>query len=187
MNYTGDYEKDCANTGNFMYSTLNLPLIALQAKDNIKENGKSLRREFYNLLGDMCDIIYDTVTWRRKQIEDVIYNKHMSDFLLQKDRETGEELYRFNTTTMTIGFCGLYECLQILEADDQEGISILNFLNSSKDYFKSKDGLRWSIIASPAESASHRFAEIIKEKYPDAPVQGTKDHYYLTNSSHIPV
>ena len=56
-----------------------------------------------------------------------------------------------------------------------------------KDKFKERDGLRWSVIASPAESASHRFAEIIKEKYPDALVQGTKDHYYLTNSSHIPV
>lgn len=179
MNYTGDYEKDCTNTGNFMYSTLNLPLIALEA------NGD--KKEFYNLLGYMCDIIYDTVTWRRKQLEDVIYKKHMSDFLLQKDKETGEELYRFNTTTMTIGFCGLYECLQILNEKDEEGIKILNFLNSMKEKYHKKDGLRWSVIASPAESASHRFAEIIKEKYPDAPLQGTKDHYYLTNSSHIPV
>ena len=187
MNYTGDYSKDCTNTGNFMYSTLNLPLIALQAKDNIKENGKDLRQEFYNLLGYMCDIIYDTVTWRRQQIEDVIYNKHMSDFLLQKDKETGQELYNFDTTTMTIGFCGLYECLQILNMGKEEGIGILNFLNSMKEQYHERDGLRWSVIGSPAESASHRFAEIIKEKYPEAPVQGTKDHYYLTNSSHIPV
>ena len=185
MNYTGDYEKDCCNTGNFMYSTLNLPLIALQAKDNIKENGKELRQEFYNILGYMCDVIYDTLTWRRQQIEDVIYKKHMSDFLLQKDKETNKELYNFDTTTMTLGFCGLYECLQILDMD--EGVAILNFLNSEKELYHEKDGLRWSVIASPAESASHRFAEIIKEKYPDAPVQGTKDHYYLTNSSHIPV
>lgn len=185
MNYTGNYEKDCCNTGNFMYSTLNLPLIALQAKENIKKNGKELRQEFYNLLGYMCDIIYDTVTWRRKQIEEVIYKKHMSDFLLQKDEETNEELYRFDTTTMTIGFCGLYECLKILDMD--EGIDILTYLNSKKELYNEKDGLRWSVIASPAESASHRFAEIIKEKYPEAPIQGTKNHYYLTNSSHIPV
>ena len=187
MNYTGNYEKDCCNTGNFMYSTLNLPLIALQAKDNIKENGKELRQEFYNLLGYMCDVIYDTITWRREQITDVIYKKHMSDFLLQKDKETNEELYRFDTTTMTIGFCGLYECLQILGEKDEEGIGILNYLNAMKDQYHERDGLRWSVIASPAESASHRFATIIKEKYPDAPIQGTKDHYYLTNSSHIPV
>lgn len=111
----------------------------------------------------------------------------MSDFLLQKDKDTGKTLYNFDTTTMTLGFCGLYECLHILEADEEEGVGILNYLNTMKERFNQRDGLRWSVIASPAESASHRFATIIKEKYPDAPVQGTKDHYYLTNSSHIPV
>ena len=178
MNYTGKYEEDCVNTGNFMYSTLNLPLIALETKT---------KEDFYNKLNEMCEIVYETVTWRREQIYDVIYNKHMSDFLLQKDKETGKDLYNFDTTTMTIGFCGLNECLDILGEGQEEGIKIITYLNKMKDQFKERDGLRWSVIASPAESASHRFASIIKEKYPNAPVQGTKDHYYLTNSSHIPV
>ena len=178
MNYTGKYEEDCVNTGNFMYSTLNLPLIALESRNT---------NDFYNILKDMCEIVYKTVTWRREQIHDVIYNKHMSDFLLQKDKDTGKELYNFDTTTMTIGFCGLNECLDILEETEREGVNIVTFLNKMKDQFKERDGLRWSVIGSPAESASHRFATIIKEKYPEAPIQGTKGHYYLTNSSHIPV
>ena len=177
VNYTGDYEKDSMNTGNFMYSTLNLPLIALEADGD--------RNEFYNLLGNMCEIIYDTLIYRRKCVIDTIYNKHMSDFLLQTDKETGEPLWDIDRTTITIGYCGLYECLQILKTEDGE--AILNFLNSYKDTFHERDGLRWSIIGSPAESASHRFAEIIREKYPNAPVQGVKGSYYLTNSSHIPV
>ena len=178
MNYTGKYEEDCVNTGNFMYSTINLPLIALETKDI---------NDFYRMLHEMCEIIYKTLIWRREQIYDVIYNKHMSDFLLQKDKDTGKTLYNFDTTTMTIGFCGLNECLQILGKDEEEGIKIVTFLNDIKDLFKERDGLRWSVIGSPAESTSHRFAEIIKKKYPNAPVQGTKNHYYLTNSSHIPV
>lgn len=178
MNYTGKYEEDCVNTGNFMYSTLNLPLIALETENIF---------EFYQKLEELCDIIYTTLHWRRNKIKDVIYNKHMSDFLLQKDKDTGKTLYNFDTTTMTIGFCGLYECLQILGEEQSEGVNIIQALNDIKDSFNEKDRLRWSVIASPAESASHRFATIIKEKYPDAPVQGIKDHYYLTNSSHIPV
>ena len=172
VNYSGDYAKDSMNTGNFMYSTLNLPLIALEA------NGD--REEFYKLLGEMCEIIYDTLIYRRECVKHTIYDKHMSDFLLQKDKETGEPLWDIDRTTITIGYCGLYECLQILDGED--GKTILDFINTYKDYFNAKDGLRWSVIGSPAESASHRFAEIIKEKYPDAPVQGTKGNYYLTNS-----
>lgn len=177
-NYTGDYEKDSMNTGNFMYSTLNLPLIALEA------DGDSTK--FLSILIEMCEIIYDTLIYRRKCVIDSVYNKHMSDFLLQKDKETGEPLWDIDRTTITIGYCGLYECLQILD-DKIDGEYILNTINMMKELFHERDGLRWSVIGSPAESASHRFAEIIKEKYPDAPVQGTKGNYYLTNSSHIPV
>lgn len=184
VNYSGDYEKDSMNTGNFMYSTLNLPLIALESEGD--------RQKFYNLLGDMCDVIYDTLIYRRNCVIDSIYNKHMSDFLLQEDKETGEPLWDIDRTTITIGYCGLYECLEIMNSvtknhNNFNGEEILNFINSRKELYNEKDGLRWSVIGSPAESASHRFAEIIKDKYPNAPVQGIKGSYYLTNSSHIPV
>lgn len=184
VNYTGDYQKDSMNTGNFMYSTLNLPLIALKAKD---DNPDNLKEEFYKLLDYYCEIIYKTLIYRRNCIIDTVYHKHMSDFLLQKDKETNEPLWDINRTTITLGFCGLYECLKVLNEEDSEGVKILEFINDKKTEFYNRDGLRWSVIASPAESASHRFATIIKEKYPDAEVQGVKGSYYLTNSSHIPV
>ena len=39
MNYRGTYEEDCVNTGNFMYNTINLPLLALEADGDIIING----------------------------------------------------------------------------------------------------------------------------------------------------
>lgn len=184
MNFTGDYETDCCNTGNFMYSTINLPLIALDS------NGDE--QKFWNRLGDICEIIYKTLHYRRECVIDAIYNMHMSDFLLQEDKDTKKPLYDIDTTTMTIGFCGLNECLEVLSNQNiienkTLGSRIIAFLNSYKDKFKERDGLRWSVIASPAESTAHRFAKINKDKYPDCPVQGVKNNYYLTNSSHIPV
>ena len=185
MNFTGDYEKDCCNTGNFMYTTLNLPLIALNANGN--------EEEFYKQLDKACEVAYKGLIHRRETVIDTVYNKHMSDFLLQKDKDTGEPLWDIDRTTITIGFCGLNECLyalygiKISEDTEDKGVEIINFLNDKKEEFHKRDGLRWSVIASAAESTAHRFAEIIKEKYPDAYVQGTPGNYYLTNSSHIPV
>lgn len=184
MNYAFDYQKDCCNTGNFMYSTINLPLIALDADGD--------EQKFWNQLGDICEIIYKTLHYRRACVVDAIYNMHMSDFLLQEDKDTKKPLYDIDTTTMTIGFCGLNECLEVLSNQNiienkVLGSRIVAFLNSYKDKFKERDGLRWSVIASPAESTAHRFAQINKDKYPDCPVQGVKGSYYLTNSSHIPV
>lgn len=184
MNYAYNYEDDCLNTGNFMYNTLNLPLIALEVEGDEKR--------FYEKLDEICELAYVNLLHRREQVIDAIYNKHLSDFLLQKDIETGKPLYDIDRTTITLGFCGMNECLEILYGGgmleyEDKGVEIVKFLNSKKDEFKERDGLRWSIIGSPAESTAHRFAEIIKSKYPKAHVQGKEGSYYLTNSSHIPV
>lgn len=180
MNWTGSYDVDCLNTGNFAYTTLNLPLIALDSNGDVDE--------FYQKLDEVCEIAYDGLIYRRNRVIDTIYNKHMSDFLLQEDKDTGKPLYDIDNTTITLGFCGLHECLRALNnISDSEGEKIIKFLNSKKEEFHERDNLRWSVIASPAESTAHRFAEIIKERYPDAIVQGVKGSYYLTNSNHIPV
>lgn len=184
MNYTGIYEKDCCNTGNFMYNTINLPLIALESNDI---------DEFYKKLDEICEIIYKSLHHRRKEVIKSVYETKMSNFLLQKDKETNEPLWDIDRTTITIGYCGLNECLMELfdgegiVTKEDEGIKIIEYLNKKKDEFYERDGLRWSVIGSPAESTSHRFAMINKSKYPNAYVQGEKGNYYLTNSSHIPV
>ena len=184
VNYTGDYFKDSCNTGNFMYNTINLPLLALEVNGDIDD--------FYELLDAMCELCYKSLLHRREVVKDVIYNKHMSDFLLQEDKDTGEPLWDIDRTTITLGYCGLNECLEVLfgkdiiEAED-EGVNIVKYINKKKQEFFERDGLRWSVIASPAESTAFRFATINREKYPSCPVQGKEGAYYLTNSHHIPV
>ena len=186
MNYRGTYEEDCVNTGNFMYNTINLPLIALEVDGDLEK--------FYTKLNSVCEICYKSLLHRRETVIDIIYNKHIADFLLQKDKETGKPLWDIDRTTITLGYCGLNEALIVLtgkpitdEATEDLGVEIIEFINMKKEEFHNRDGLRWSVIASPAESTAHRFAEIIKQKYPKAVVQGNKDYYYLTNSHHIPV
>jgi len=160
-----------------MYSTLNLPLIAHKS---IEEG-----EEYLDMLKKYCDIIYQTLHFRRDEVEKRLYGNHMSDFLLWEDKDTKEPLYDLDRCTYTIGFCGLYEACQILGIKDGEWI--VKYLNEIKDSYKEKDGWRWSVIGSPAESTAHRFAMINKEKYPDTIVQGKGGNLYLTNSTHIPV
>lgn len=186
MNYTGDYNKDCVNTGNFMYNTINLPLLAL-------ESGKDVTK-FFKKLDEVCEICYKSLIHRRNVVIDMVYNKHISDFLLQEDKDTGEPLWDIDRTTITLGYCGLNECLlelfdeDITDKDTEDyGWQIIDYINKKKQEFFERDGLRWSVIASPAESTSFRFAKINKKKYPNAHVQGKGDNIYLTNSHHIPV
>ena len=186
MNYHHNYNDDCVNTGNFMYNTINLPLLALEVDGDMDK--------FYEKLDGVCEICYTSLLHRRETVIDVIYNKHMSDFLLQKDKDTGEPLWDIDRTTLTLGYCGLNEALIVLTGNDitheeseNIGVKIIEFINKKKNEFFERDGLRWSVIASPAESTVFRFAKINKQKYPDSPVQGKGEKIYLSNSHHIPV
>ena len=183
MNYREDYEEDCMNTGNFMYSTLNLELIALDSESE---------QDFYDKLDYYCEIVYNTLHDRREKIEDILYNKHMSDFLLQKDKKTGKPLYELDRLSYTIGFCGLNETLEVLYGkniieDIDDGVRIIKFINDKAKEFHDRDGWRWGVIGSPAESTAYKFGEINHKKYPKCPIQGVEGAYYVTNSHHIPV
>ena len=181
-NYTGDWEKDLLNVGNFHYCTVNLPLIALESKD---------LEEFYKKLKYYIDISREILLYRKAKVEET-FDRGMSGFLLQKDKVTGEPLYDINRCSFSVGMCGLNECVMALtgkELDEEAdlGEEIIKFMSDTVLSYKAKDGLRWSLFFTPAESTAHRFATIIKKKYPDAFVQGSEGNYYLTNSSHIPV
>ena len=181
-NYTGDWEKDLLNIGNFHYCTVNLPLIAIESKD---------LQEFYKNLKKYIDLSREILLYRKAKVV-ATFERGMSGFLLQPDKVTGEPLYNIEYATFSVGMCGLNECLMALEGkeliDDPElGEEIIKFMSDTVLGYKEKDGLRWSLFFTPAESTAHRFATIIKRKYPDAFVQGDEGNYYLTNSSHLPV
>lgn len=175
------YEDSCLNTGNFMYDTINLPLIAIES---------NTIDEYFNTLEYYCDLIKEDLLFRRSIVEKRLFENHMSDFLIRKDKETGIPMYDLDRLTYSIGFNGLYEALEILKNKDIDidGEEIVKYLADRRDLYGDVTGLRWSLIGSPAESTSSRFAKICLEKYPHETVyQGTKSKPYFTNSSHLPV
>ena len=178
--WTGDWEYDTLNFGNFMYNTLNLPLIAYESKS---------KKEFINKVEHYCDLTKKSLLHRKSCVEYILYEKHMSDFLLQKDKETGKPLYDLNKNSFSIGYCGLYECMEELKRNNifMDDLDVIMIIYNKCQEFKKETGLRFSLFATPAESTAGRFANYNKSKYPDAIVQGEKGRYYLTNSHHIPV
>ena len=109
---------------------------------------------------------------------------------MRKDKETGIPMYDLDRLTYSIGFNGLHEAIEIFKEEDVvlDGEEVVKFLAMKRDEFAEETGLRWSLIGSPAESTSSRFAKICLEKYPNETIyQGTKDKPYFTNSSHLPV
>ena len=190
-NYTRDNELDMFNTGNFAYYSLNLPLIAKES-DSVDK--------FMVKLNEYVELCYKGLNHRLECVRDAIYNLHLSDFLIQEDKDTGVPLYDLDRPSLTIGYVGLNEAvLELIGSDltdengENLGVTIVQFLNDKADEFKQREKdngetpKRWGVIASPAESTASRFAKINRFKYSDAVVQGDHEGIYLTNSHHIPV
>lgn len=95
--------------------------------------------------------------------------------------------------TLSIGFCGLSECLKALigkhHGESQEaqnlGLSIVSHIRTYCDEKSKELGMNVTCLATPAESLAGRLLRADREKF--GIIKGVTDREYYTNSFHIPV
>lgn len=171
-------------TGSINVVTLNMSRIGYLS--NNKEEFKRRVRELMELAKEICET-------KRKVLEGYMeaglypYSK----FYLQSIKDAEGEYFKNHFST--IGLNGMNEaCVNLLGKDitTEEGnefaIEIMEFMNKVIQIFQEETGSLWNLEASPAESASYRFARMDKKLYPKIFTQGDKEPYY-TNSTQLPV
>ena len=179
-------------TGSIGYTTINLPRIGYMHQGD--------KEAFYDRLRYLMDVSKQTLTLRRKLVEDLTERGMYpySKFYLRVVKErTG--LYWTNHFS-TIGIIGMNEaCLNFLGKDisTDEGQEFANevlaYMNGVLiDYQEEGDEL-YNLEASPAEGASYSMAKRDKELYSGI-IVGNEDDLgdpsvkpYYTNSTHLPV
>ena len=141
--------------GNFSFTTLNLPKIAIESKKNIKK--------FYELLDKYMDIAKKQLTWRYN----LISKRHVYNFPFLMEQHIwldSENLQPYDTiekvlkhSSLSIGFCGLAECLKYLtgfhhgesETSQKLGLEIISHMREMTDSYTKKTHLNWSLFATP--------------------------------------
>lgn len=180
--------QESGSRGNFAFTTINLPMIAIEAEQNI---GK-----FFEIFDKYIQLAHDYLLERFN----LICQKHIYNFpfLLGQKIYMGSELLRKDDTlfealkhsSISIGFVGLAECLTSLigqhhgesPAAQQLGLMIINHLRAMTDQYTVKDHLNWTTFATPAESCAGRLCLLARKKYGIIP--GVTDKEYFTNSMH---
>ncbi len=177
------WKENILNTGNLAFHTINLPLVALES---------DFDGEFWLKLNEVLDIVVESLVLRRNVIQKRLDDGRLP--FLTWGAKDGDPLYNIETTTLSIGYCGLNECIMELtngveDMTTDEGMelgeSIIQTIVDRCKQAREETGYKFGCFSTPAESTAHRFATINKEQYPNAYVNGTKGHYYLTNSHHI--
>lgn len=177
--------------GNFSFNTLNLPRLGILAKGDLKK--------FFN---DFDNLIDDAIQQLKDRFE-YIGKKHVYNFpflmgqglYLDSDKYGPNDTIReiLKQSSISVGFCGLAECLVALtgkhhgesEEAQELGLKIIQHLRDRMDEESKKTGLSWSCFATPAESTAGTFLR--KDRKIFGIIPGVTDRDYYTNSFHVPV
>lgn len=177
--------------GNLSFTSINLPRLGIESKGDYLT--------FFKLLDKMLDATMQQLLDRYKiQASRVVRNfpflmgegVWMDSDGLSPDDTVGEVLKH---GTLSIGFCGLAECLVALngkhhgedEFSQELGLRIVGYI---RDYCNRKSielGMNVTCLATPAESLAGRLLRSDRERY--GIIKGVTDREYYTNSFHIPV
>ena len=177
--------------GNLSFTSINLPRLGIKSKGDYLA--------FFKLLDKMLDATMQQLLDRYKiQASRVVRNfpflmgegVWMDSDGLSPDDTVGEVLKH---GTLSIGFCGLAECLVALngkhhgedEFSQELGLRIVGYI---RDYCNRKSaelGMNVTCLATPAESLAGRLLRSDRERY--GIIKGVTDREYYTNSFHVPV
>lgn len=196
-------EKTCLRRGNLSFTTINLPMLAIEA---MKEEENIQRRVelFFLKLDYYIQMVHDQLKER--------YEWQCSSFARQfpfivkngtvmgtenigneeyTDAKIGEEILKHGT--LGIGYVGLAETLVALigchhgESDEAQklGLKIVGRIREACDNFSEAEKLNYGCFASPAESYAGKALRKCRERFGIIPK--VTDREYFTNSNHCPV
>lgn len=191
-NVNGDKSPD--GRGNIAFSTINLPLLALEAKKQYAENPiitfraylkealEEAALELHDRYQELCQL--------KKRDVPFVADWYQGGKDLKPD-DSIEPMIK--NGTLSIGFIGLAECLKVLiskhHGEDENaqklGLGIVKTIRKFTDEMTQSFGLNFSTFASPAESACHTLLKACRKEF--GIVEGVTDKDYLTNSFHLPV
>ena len=182
---------EVGSRGNFSFTTINLPKLALEADGNMDK--------FWCLLDKYIQVSHDYLLFRLQTIK----HKHVYNYpflmgqgiWMDSDKlrpsDSIEEVLKH--ASFSIGFCGLAECLVALigkhhgesEEAQQLGLKIVGHIREKTDAYTEAESMNWTCFGTPAESTAGQFQRANRKKF--GKIAGVTDRDYMTNSSHVPV
>ena len=179
--------------GNICPTTIILPTIAMEAKDDVQD-GETVIEAFFRHLETAIQDARESLIWRYEWIcsqplsaAPFMWKNHMMLGFDGKDPRSA-----MKHGTLAIGQLGLAETLEILIGEDQttdKGMELAKKIESlfrqRCDQFKKEDHLNFGVYYTPAENLCYTAMTKFKEKYGEIP--NVSDKKFFTNSIHVPV
>lgn len=187
QNEDGDYIFD--GRFNMGVVSLNLPQIGILAQGD--------EDKFFDLLDKRLDLVRKALLIRydllKDQTSDVspIHWQYGGIARLKPGERIGPYL-EDGYATLSLGYIGIYEASVLIKGvshTTDEGrafaMKIMDKLDRSVKSWKAETGLGFAVYGTPAESLTHRFASLDRQRFGD--IEDVTDKGYYTNSYHVDV
>ena len=196
-------EKTCLRRGNLSFTTINLPMLAIEAMQEEKDKERRLELFFLKLdyyIQMVHDQLKERYEWQcssfARQFPFIVKNGTVmgTENIGNEeyaDAKIGQEILKHGT--LGIGYVGLAETLVALigchhgeSKDAQElGLKIVGRIREACDKFTEEEKLNYGCFASPAESYCGKALRKCRDRFGIIPK--VTDREYFTNSNHCPV
>lgn len=176
--------------GNLSFTTLNLPLLAIES-DSVED--------FFGKLDKYTDIaikqLYERYLYQaQKTVANFKFLYTQGLWWNGEDLDMNDKIGEIlKQGTLSVGFVGLAETLVALigkhhgESDEawELGYNIIEYIRNKTDKAIEEYQMNYSTLATPAESFAGKALKLVRSKY--GVIEGVTDRDYFTNSFHVPV
>ena len=95
-------------------------------------------------------------------------------------------------STISLGYAGLYECVNYMTGKSHTdagakpfALSVMQHMNDKCNEWKKAENMDYSLYGTPLESTTYKFAKCLQKRFGIVP--GITDKNYITNSYHVHV
>jgi len=186
--------------GNLFFTTINLPYLALEVKEN---NPDATTEELYDAFNKALDTrVDDCIAFSKERFKLACRRKAKNfPFAMGQHLYIGSENLTPDDSieqaikegSQSVGFCGLAECLVALfgkhhgesKESQEKGLAIVKRMHDRIADYAKKEKVNYSLFATPAEGCAGRLLRACRKRF--GIIKGVTDREYITNSCHVPV
>ena len=169
--------------------TINLPDVALSSGGNIEK--------FWKIFDERLELCHRALLCRHERLKGTLSDaapilwQYGACARLKKGEPIDELLYH-GYSTISLGYAGLYECVNYTTGKSHTdpsatpfALSIMQHMNDACAKWKKEKDIDFSLYGTPLESTTYKFAKCLQKRF--GIIEGITDKGYITNSYHVHV
>ena len=183
-------------TGHKYYGRFNQGVVTLNLVDIALSSHKDVDK-FWNIFEERLELCHKALRCRHDRLlgtpSDIAPILWQYGALARLDKhEKIDELLYHGYSTISLGYCGLYECTKYMTGvshTTEEGkpfaLSVMQKMVDKCEEWKKAEDIAYSVYGTPLESTTYKFAKCLKERFGKEWEELGEGYDYVTNSYHV--